>query len=135
VLGPASKKGSLAGDMMVDGVFPPLLKVALLLHSRPLILSGLATRKRALSGWPREHRGSRPRLIIDELLPLFGPRYSCANENLSASSSSYEAALSSEGAARASSPSSLMAWWALRISLRATARHARLDPSRSEDST
>jgi hypothetical protein len=32
VLGPAS----LAGDMMVDGVnFPPLMKVAVLLYSRP----------------------------------------------------------------------------------------------------
>lgn len=48
VLGPA-KKNSPAGDMMVDGVFPPLLKVALLSYSRPLVLSGLATLERALS--------------------------------------------------------------------------------------
>jgi hypothetical protein len=45
VLGPAP----LAGDMMVDGVFPPLIRrrVAVLL-ARPLVLSGLAT-ERALS--------------------------------------------------------------------------------------
>ena len=50
VLAPA--KYSLPGDMMVDGVFPPLTKVALLLRSRPLVLSGLATQG-ALSSWRR----------------------------------------------------------------------------------
>lgn len=127
VLGPANIN-SLAGDMMVDGVFPPLMKVAKLLLWRPLVLSGLANE--GAPSWQQEILGSRPQPIIDER-SLFGACYSCGAPKLLL----LYAARSSEGGFRASSPSSLMVWWALRISLRAMAKHARLGPSRSEDST
>lgn len=67
VLGPATKKDSLAGDMMVDGVMPPPTKkvgvLLLLAYSRPLVLSRLADE--GAPSWQQEHRGSRPRQIID----------------------------------------------------------------------